>query len=248
VATICPSALAYFSASVWPTADTLWYDLSISLVLDETGQGPFLGGVRGVRLINGCGLVSALMTATIVLWVSSSAMASDYEFGESYTGFKFGLVGSGRVELRRFDIDQRAGMSAGFFFDLPFGSRLHYSFAADLLKMSWRGQRNSFRWDESEWLLDLSVNLKGNLFSANSPIGLRPGLGVGVAILGKMETTGVAGSSYVTVKTFTELVFMSSSDLVGLIEGGVWYAPSGGDSNSDLTIGPLLMLRAGVMF
>jgi hypothetical protein len=137
--------------------------------------------------MNGCGFRSAVMTVTIVVGMSSFALASDYEFGESYTGFKFGLIGSGAVDLGRHNIDQRAGMSAGFFFDQPFGSRLHYSFAADLLKMSWRGQRDSYRWDESEWLLDLSVNLKGNLLSANSPVGLRPGLGVGVAILGKME-------------------------------------------------------------
>jgi hypothetical protein len=189
-----------------------------------------------------------MVAATIVLCAVSSAPASDYEFGESYTGLKFGLIGSGSVDLRSYNIDQRAGMSAGFFFDQPFGSRLHYSFSGDLMKMSWRGKRQTYRWDESEWLLDLSVNLKGNLFSSNSPVGLRPGLGVGVAVLGKMEEAGVAGSSYITVKAFTELVFTSSGDLTGLIEAGIWYAPSGGDANSDLTIGPLLLLRAGVMF
>jgi len=188
------------------------------------------------------------MTLAAIVCLISSAVASDYEVGESYTGFKFGMIGSGSVESGHSPIDQRAGFSTGFFFDQPFGPRLHYSLSVDLHKMSWRGQQPTYRWDKSEWLIDLGLNLKGNLLGENSPIGLRPGVGAGVAFLGKMESAGVGGSSYVTVRMFTELIFLSSNDLMGLLEAGVWYAPSGGDNASDLSIGPLWTLRAGVMF
>ncbi len=188
------------------------------------------------------------MTFAVVFCQVLPVAASDYEVGDSYTGFKLGMIGSGSVDFGHGAIDQRAGFSAGFFFDQPFGPRLHYSLSTDLHKMSWRGQQQSSRWDESEWLIDLGLNLKGNLLSENSPIGLRPGVGVGVAFLGRMEGAGVSGSSYLTVKAFTELVFFSSNDLMGLLEAGVWYAPSGGDNASDVTIGPLWILRAGVMF
>jgi hypothetical protein len=187
-------------------------------------------------------------TIGLVLLFISYAPAADYEIGENYTGFKFGLIGSGSVDLDKHTVDQRSGLSAGFFFDQPLGSSLHYSLSVDLHKMTWRGQLPTYRWDESEWLLDLGVNFKRNLLNENSTVGLRPGIGAGLAFLGKMETAGVAGSSYVTLRVFTELIFMSSSDLMGLIEIGLWYAPSGGDHNSDLSLGPLWLLRGGVMF
>jgi hypothetical protein len=204
--------------------------------------------VSGQYLLRRCGWYPALWTIWLVLLSVPCTSASDYEVGESYTGFKFGLIGSGSIDLDKHTIDQRSGLSAGFFFDQPFSSRLHYSISVDVHKMTWREQLPTYRWDESEWLLDLGVNLKRNLLHENSTVGLRPGIGAGVAFLGKMETAGVAGSSYVTLRAFTELVFMSSSDLMGLIEIGIWYAPSGGDNNSDLSLGPLWLLRGGVMF
>ena len=188
------------------------------------------------------------MTLAVIVGLTTPVVASDYEAGESYTGFKFGMIGSGSVDFGHRPIDQRSGFSAGFFFDQPFGPRLHYSLSVDVHKMSWREHQSIYRWDESEWLMDLGLNLKGNLLNENSPIGLRPGVGAGVAFLGKMESAGVSGSSYVTVRAFAELIFLSSNDLMGLLEAGVWYAPSGGDNASDLSIGPLWTLRAGVMF
>ena len=168
--------------------------------------------------------------------------------GIHHTGFKFGLIGSGSVGFGDRGIKQRVGPSAGFFFDQPFGPRLHYGLSMDLHKMSWRRQMPANRWDQSEWLLDLGVNLKGNLLSENSPLDLRPGVGAGVAFLGRMESAGVSGSNYLTLRAFVELIFVSASDLMGMLEGGVWYAPSGGDNASDLSIGPLWTLRFGVMF
>jgi hypothetical protein len=183
-----------------------------------------------------------------ILCLASHALASNYEVGESYTGFKFGLIGSGSVDRDGQSIDQGTGLSAGVFFDQPFGSKLHYGLSADFHRMSWRREGTTYGLDDSGWLLDIGLNLKGNLLGENSRVGLRPGVGIGGAFLGRMESVGLAGSSYLTLKGFTEVIWFSPGDLIGLIEIGVWYAPSGGDHNSDLSLGPLWLLRGGVMF
>lgn len=190
----------------------------------------------------------SVLIALSVLCLFSLGLASDSESGESYTGVKFGLIGSGRVDVGGRRIDQRPGPSAGFFFDQPFGSRLHYSLSADLLKMAWRERTVSITREESEWLLDLGVNLKGNFVSENKPLGFRPGVGVGAAFLGRIEMAGVSSSSYLTLRAFAEIVYFSPGDLMFLIETGVWYAPSGGDNATDVSLGPMFSLRGGVMF
>ena len=171
-----------------------------------------------------------------------------YDAGVSFTGFKVGLIGSGTADIERESVHEQAGVSAGFFFDLPMGSRLHYGLSTDLHEMTWQGENSLGRVEESGWLLDIGINLKGDFFSDNSPFGFRPGLGAGVGFLGKMDGLGLSGSSYITLRATAEIVYFSPSDLMFLLETGVWYAPSGGDNITDVTIGPLLLLRAGVMF
>ena len=189
---------------------------------------------------------AVVLFALIIFSAGSSANA--YDSGVSYTGIKLGLISSGSVDIDDNSDNQRAGLSAGFFFDLPLGSRLHYGLSTDLHKMSWSGERLDYRVDETGWLLDLGVNLKGNLVNEDSPLGVRPGVGAGLGFLGKMDGLGVSGSGYVIVRAFAEIVYFSPSDVMFVFEGGVWYAPSGGDNVTDVSIGPLLIIRGGVMF
>jgi hypothetical protein len=184
----------------------------------------------------------------ILLVAGTWSSVNAYDSGESYTGVKLGFIGSGGVDVDHASVEQQAGPSASFFFDLPLGSRLHYGLSTDLHKMSWTGERLMYQVDETGWLLDLGVNLKGDFMSDNSPLGFRPGVGVGVGFLGKMDELGVAGSSYIILRTFAEVVYALPSDLMFVFEGGIWYAPSGGDNLTDVSIGPLFLLRGGVMF
>lgn len=175
-------------------------------------------------------------------------VASEYEEGDSYTGVKLGFVGSGQVDLGGRDADQSASLTGGLFFDLPFGSRLSYGLSADFFSMSWESEEAPFPFEESAWLLDLGVTLKGNFVSESSAIGFRPGIGVGIGVLPRMETANVAASNYVTLKAFLEVIYSTPGDLSFLIDVGVWHAPSGGDNATDIKVGPLVFLRAGVMF
>ena len=184
----------------------------------------------------------------LVLLCSAGVVASDFEEGDSYTGVKLGLVGSGHVDIADREADQVSSLTGGVFFDLPFGSRLLYGLSADFFSMSWESENPPFPFEESEWLLDLGVNLKGNFVSELRAFGFRPGIGVGFGVLRRMEMAKVAGSTYLTLKAFLEVVYSTPSDFLFLVDGGVWYAPSGGDTDTDVKVGPLVFLRAGVMF
>ena len=184
----------------------------------------------------------------LVLFSVVSLCASDFEEGGSYTGVKLGMVGSGHVNIAGREADQAASFTGGVFFDLPFGNRLHYGLSADFFSMSWQSESYPFPFEESEWLLDLGINLKGNFVGESSAFGFRPGVGVGFGVLRRMEMANVAGSTYLTLKAFLEVVYSTPGDLSFLLDGGVWHAPSGGDNDKDIKVGPLVFLRAGVMF
>ena len=184
----------------------------------------------------------------LVLIGGTGVVASDFDEGDSYTGIKLGLVGSGQVDIAGREANQAASFTGGVFFDLPFGSRFSYGLSADFFSMSWESESPQFPFEASEWLLDLGVNLKGNFLSESSALGFRPGVGVGFGVLRRMEMANVAGSNYLTLKAFLEIVYTTPGDLSFLLDGGVWHAPSGGDNDTDVKVGPLVFLRAGVMF
>jgi hypothetical protein len=183
-----------------------------------------------------------------VLVCATGVAASDFEDGDSYTGVKLGLVGSGSVDLDSRAADQATSFTGGLFFDLPLGSRLSYGLSADFFSMSWDRENPPFPFEESGWLLDLGVTFKGNFMSESSAIGFRPGVGVGIGVLPRMEMANVASSNYLTLKAYLEIVYSSPGDLMFLFDVGVWHAPSGGDNAIDVQVGPLVFLRAGVMF
>jgi hypothetical protein len=190
-----------------------------------------------------------LTTILVLALLSGSlAKASDYASGESYTGVKIGLVSSGDVDFNGATIDQGAGLAAGLFFDQPLGSRLHGGLAIDLLSMDWDGSRADLPFAQKEMLLDIGLTAKMNLTGEESSIMVRPGAGLGLGVMSKLEAANLASSSYLSLKAFTELAYDGGGDLIYLVEAGLWYAPSGGDKTRDVKIGPLFLLRAGLMF
>ena len=190
-----------------------------------------------------CPLLTLVM---IVSLLPMAAYADDYDEGESYTGIKIGFLGSGKVDLPGDDVDQDPSFGAGFFFDFPFGSRLHYGASADLLRMHWVATDDSTEFDEQETMIDIGINVKATIIGPNSSFALRPGVGVGFGALRRMAR--FSGSNYLTVKAFAEAVYFTPGDLAFLADAGIWYAPSGGDNENDITIGPLVFVRLGIMF
>ena len=177
---------------------------------------------------------------------AATARADSFAPGDSYTGIKVGYIGTGDVDLEGQKADQRSSFGAGLFFDFPFGNRMHYGVSGDLLRMNWKADGARYRFEEQEMMLDVGVNFKATLMSENGPVAVRPGVGIGFGALRRMAD--FSGSNYLTLKAFTEVVFFTPGDVAFLVDGGVWYAPSGGDNDHDIKIGPLLVVRFGIMF
>ena len=188
------------------------------------------------------------MRRIIVLVLLAFALtASTASAGENYTGVKLGMVSSGNVEFDGTTVDQNAGLAVGLFFDHPIGSRGHLGLTLDLLTMDW-SHDSSPQLAQKEMLLDIGLCGKVRLTGEESDLIVRPGAGLGLGVLGKMETANLAASSYPTLKGSVEVAYDNGGDVIYLVETGLWYAPGGGDRERDVTIGPLLLLRAGVMF
>jgi hypothetical protein len=175
--------------------------------------------------------------------------AGNYASGESYTGVKLGLVNSGEVDIDGGRADFARDLTGGVFFDFPLGSRFHYGLSADYFAMKWRAENDRHQFDVSEYLIDLGVNLKLSLSGGNSPFIVRPGIGIGFGWVPELEGAGLGSSTYTTLKVSVEVAYFGGRGGLGLVaDGGVWYAPSGGDNELDVRIGPLVFLRGGLMF
>ena len=175
-----------------------------------------------------------------------SLSASDFGEGEGYTGVKAGVIGSGEVKIEGEGVDQDAGVTFGLLFDFPYGRRMHYGAAVEFLQMNWNAGSRSFRFSQSELLMDIGITMKAMFPCAGTRFVVRPGVGIGFGMLRRMGSFN--GSNYLTLKVFSEFIYFFEDLPAFLIDGGVWYAPTGGDINSDITIGPLLFLRLGVLF
>ena len=188
--------------------------------------------------------ITALLA--VVLAGLEPAAAYDYAEGDSYTGVKVGMLGAGEVDLTGETADQKAGFGAGVFFDFPAGTHLHYGASVDLFSVHWKANTDTYSFDATELMMDIGINVKAMLGRENGSFALRPGLGIGFGVLRRMADFN--GSNYLTLKAFAEMVYFTPGTIALLLDSGVWYAPSGGDNDHDIKIGPLFYLRAGVMF
>ncbi len=166
--------------------------------------------------------------------------------GDRYTVVKVGMIGSGTVDIEGEKIDQETGINVGLAFDFPSGTFLHYGLSMEVMQMNWTAESESYQFDESELMLNIGLEFKGYLPLPAGPLVIRPGIGIGYGALRRLDRFN--GTNYLTLRGFGELVYVRDRGPDFLFEGGLWYAPSGGDDETDIKIGPLIFLRAGVLF
>jgi len=118
--------------------------------------------------------------------------------------------------------------------------------AVDLLWMDWSGGAGSFNLPQSEALLDASLNFKANVPCLDGQLMIRPGVGIGYGVM--RRRAALKGTNYLTLKAFVETIYSLPKDRGILAEIGVWQAPNGGDDDTLVHIGPLLLLRVGFVF
>jgi hypothetical protein len=198
---------------------------------------------RTIRL-RGC--IGAGCLYLLVCLAPLVAQAADISEPSNWTGGKIGWLASGTVELDEFEVDQENSFLFGFFSDFPMGKSFHYGVAMDLLRMDWSSDSTGARVDESELMLDLSLNVKGMLRLPGNRVAIRPGAGVGYGVMRRREALN--GTNYLTLKAYTELVIAIGAERVIILDAGVWSSPTGGDSETSIKVGPLFFVRGGFSF
>lgn len=133
---------------------------------------------------------------------------------------------------RYFDFSTSFG--AGAFVDTHLADKLLGGLYLDML------EANAF--DDTGLMLDLGVTLKAALRARHSGITWRPGIGVGFADLASVG--GLGSTRYLTLRGGLEVVLPGG----WLVEGSVYGAPTGGNSDFTVSYGPMMMIRVGRLF
>ena len=187
----------------------------------------------------------SLIVCTLVMMVSVTS-AGELSEGENFTSVKLGMIGSGTVDIDGVDVDHSTGYSIGLGYDFPLGERGHYGISIDLHRMKWSGETERFDGQDAETLLDLGLTWKYMLIMSEDRFAVRPGVGIGFGTLRRRQA--LSGTNYLTLKMNLEIIYASPWGMGLLVEAGGFYTPTGGDSETDIKIGPLPFIRAGVLF
>lgn len=101
--------------------------------------------------------------------------------------------------------------------------------------------------------LELGISFKPRFF-IEPDIAVKPGLNIGYRIAQRELLIGYESSDTDTssqglgVNLSVELQFMQPGDYIFFVEGGFITQPSGGNSDADVTWGPILYLTCGIAF
>jgi len=100
--------------------------------------------------------------------------------------------------------------------------------------------------EEREAMFNFSIGLKPVIYNDKKKMAYKPGLAVGLADLGHIGY--LKRTQYLTLKGSFEMVFFSESKYVFFGELALWGAPECFNDEYDITLGPFLQVRLGIMF
>ena len=193
-----------------------------------------------------CRTIAVIAVVILLSFPSMTRADSPYE-GQTLTGIKVAWMSSGTVEIDNVEGDSKSSFGAGIFFDFPYGPSVTYGFALDVLRMDWEVATEPEALDEARTMLDLSLNFKATLAGGENARWLfRPGVAVGFGALQRFQR--LSGSNYLTLKAMGELHYLTAGNFNFVLDATFWHAPSGGDRDRDVKVGPLLLVRFGIVF
>ncbi|MFQ5650042.1 MAG: hypothetical protein ACE5IY_08875 [bacterium] len=152
----------------------------------------------------------------------------------------FGLVGGvispGTVYFDSGDFDTDFSYSLGGLVDYQLAPKLYGGLSFDLHDISARGT--------SKTLLNFGLTLKAVLGKANSNFFIRPGVMLGY---GRTSNEG-EDAQFFTVGAKTELLVRLQRGFWLVSEIALYASPAGGNAEEDITFGPVLLVRSGLVF
>ncbi len=153
-------------------------------------------------------------------------------------GVKGGLIAQGDIYINSRPYRNKFGLHGGIFFDFHVAKKFFISPTIDIIDINLFEQRQMF--------LDASLSIKKGILSKHQRILWRPTASVGygyMADIGFLKLT-----SFLTLKTSCELIFVSTKRYTYLFELGLIGLPAGGNREYEVRANPHLFLRAGVMY
>jgi hypothetical protein len=186
---------------------------------------------------------SAIPLFLAVLFLAASASAQNLvqqKFGKWHRGLfglRAGIINSGTFTANGHEYDANVALTGGVLFDFPLTRTSTFGFTADLIDFQ--------IFDKRQKALDVGVAFKYAIYRQYAKMALKPGLGVGYTYLAHIEFLDPTG--YLTLKAFLESVFYVDRRFAWLADFGVFWAPVGGNRDYDISYGPVVMLRFGVV-
>jgi hypothetical protein len=189
-------------------------------------------------------LAMGLSTLVLVLAFCESALAAPLNHWEKrgYFSMRLGFLYSGRAKIDggRYDLDP--GFTFGVGCDLRVQRHMFWSVSCDIDRM--------YMYNIGQYFLDVSTGIKYRHFGRSSQVAFQPGLFVGygrLAVVRLLDVVYLEPSSYATLKANLEIIFFSRSQAAFFGEVGVFWAPVGGNHEHTIRIGPMAILRGGMM-
>lgn len=181
----------------------------------------------------------------LVLGTDLSAQNMDPRLTKGSVSFRAGIISTGTVHVRDRatgakvgDFETKFGLAMGVMFDIPVYRRWTISVQTDILDMLFMDHRGL--------VLDVSMAVKRTSFNPYSKIAVRPGLAVGFAYLAEIGI--LEKVRFMTVRGFTEVIFMSNRNLAFFTDFSILAAPMGLNSIYKVTTNPFVVIRAGALF
>jgi hypothetical protein len=200
-------------------------------------------------------LTFIFLVVFIFLFMVGSSLGQTGSKSKSVFGIKCGLLDGNTFKLSEvrngsgsYDgAYKESGLGGGFFLDIPVGRRFYAGFSIEVQSIKILTAQNGIPLsDDSKRLLEVGANFKFKMPVRRTPIIFKPGIELGLGILSDAPVIG--NSRYLIFKTFLETVLMTGKRIGFLGEIGFWSVLKGGNDEYNITMGPTLMLRGGMVF
>ena len=199
--------------------------------------------IRGI----GRGTVCSILILAVI--TVSSAMAAEGKKAKGEFGMMIGFLDGMTIKFGPKDsdplpwhVESDAGITGGIFFDQKVFRPIWAGMSIDYYQVR---KDIGFYENPSAGALNLALRLSLRSRSADGKWVIRPGVASGVALLG--EVFSMSTTQHWTLKPFVEIVYYVSPKVGLITEMGVFSTLQGGNDDVDITTGPSVTIRFGLL-
>ena len=186
-------------------------------------------------------LIFLCLLAAVSEAATGNLIKKGYDRHRSHFFAMGGVINGGTVRYNGDDFESNIGLSGGVGFDIAAGSRMYIGIACDL--------HDTQIFEEREAMLNVSLAIKPVIYKHREKVAYKPYFAVGIADLGGFnDIIQLEHTQYLTFKAAFEVVFFGRQKYVWTMEVGVWGSPYCFNHDYDITFGPIVQARVGVMF